>query len=278
MTSHCLINAAWRAAVSRERGILPWRHGEGGAAGRQAFTLLEMMLVLFITAMLVTTVFGIVNGVTQLTNGITVEQQRQARTHAFVQMCSRSFRELPATALVRLHTRQAGGRYLTQLALADAPPLFAVSAGTVTVLETEELPGGYLQMALRSLTDEQATAWERGDNNAGVRVPLLQDLSMLEWRVLNVKSRQWQSVWNHGMPLFRLRDRVQGGGGVGPEGPQSGGRGPDLGPPVPDTGGLPVEPQGSTLRPTMVELRFAQGNEAPQRWVFWVPSVKYSTR
>ncbi|QIF05348.1 prepilin-type N-terminal cleavage/methylation domain-containing protein [Roseimicrobium sp. ORNL1] len=248
----------WRASVRRRR--------EGG------FTLLEMIIVMFITSLLVSAVFGIVIAVTQLAQDLITSQQRGARTHAFVELCSRSLRSLPPNAMMRLRTREDGGLYTTELALGDAPSLLSASAGPFTILETETTVDGYLRLVVRSLSEEQLLAWEMGDKRLGTRVVLLENVRMMEWLVFQPQTRQWISVWNEGMPLTALREPTRNAPQQ-PQGPQAPGENPS--PPPPAEAPQQVQEGVNALsrpqRPTLVELRFAMGNEPPQRWVFWVP-------
>lgn len=242
-------------------------------AGRRreaGFTLLEMMMVMFITTLLMTAVFGIVNALTQLTQDLTTSQQRDARKHAFVELCSRSLRNLPPNAMMRLRTRQEGGLYTTELALGDAPSLLSASAGPFTILETETTVDGYLRLVVRSLSEEQLLAWEMGDKRLGTRVVLLENVRMLEWLVFQPQTRQWISVWNEGLPLTALREPARSA--AQPERPQTPGETPSPPPAeVPQQVQEAIDALGRPQRPTLVELRFALGIEPPQRWVFWVP-------
>jgi hypothetical protein len=226
-----------------------------------------MMLVMFITTLLVSAIFGIVNAVTQLTHSLTTSQQRESRTHAFIELCSRTLRSLPPNAMVRLRTKQDGGHYITQLALADAPSPLSASAGPFTVLETEVAPDGYLRLVIRSIPDDLVLAWEMGQENIGTRLVLLENVRMLEWLVFNPDTRQLQSVWNEGMALTAMREPAQQPN-AGPQTP--GGAAP---PPnnIPQDVQEAMNTLGGPQRPGLIELRFALGNEPPQRWVFWVP-------
>jgi prepilin-type N-terminal cleavage/methylation domain-containing protein len=230
----------------------------GGRCRAGGFTLMEMMMVMLITSMLVSAVFGIVTAVTQLTHSLTTSQQRESRTHAFIELCSRSLRSLPPNAMVRLRTKQDEGHYITQLALADAPSPLSASAGPFTVLETEVTREGYLRLVVRSIPDDQVLAWEMGQD-VGTRLVLMENVRMLEWLVFNPETQQLQSVWNEGMPLTALRERDQKPSRHAPP--------PNTPQDVQDA----VNTLGRPQRPGLMELRFALGNEPPQRWVFWVP-------
>lgn len=219
------------------------RRGAGSSCARHSalggFTLLEMVIVMFILALLVGAIFGIVRGVTQLTNDMTVEQQRDSRMHGFIELCSRTFRNLPPNAIVRLRTKQAGGRYLGELVLVGARSPVSGDAGGVTLLQTVEAPDGYLRVMMRAMTAAQVSAWEKGDEDAGLRVPLMENVATLEWKFFNVVSGEWEPVWNEKLQL--------------------------------DASGMASLSGAYAPRPGLVELRLAFGSEPAQRHVFWVP-------
>lgn len=224
-------------------------HGVAGCS-RRGFTLLEMVLVMFIVSLLVTAVFGIVNSVTQLANGMTVEQRREARIHGFIELCSRTFRNLPPSAMVRARNQQVGGRLASQLAFVGATSPISANADGVIVLETEQARDGYFTVFLREMNAEQALAWEKGDAKAGLRVPLLDQVASLEWRFLDPRNREWTSVWNDKVAL-------------------PGAAQPVLMPP-----GSSASLRAAAPRPGIVELRLALGNGEAERHVFWVPAAQ----
>jgi prepilin-type N-terminal cleavage/methylation domain-containing protein len=216
-------------------------------SAKGGFTLLEMVLAMFILSLLIGAIFTIVRSVTQLANEMTMELQRDGRTHGFLDLCSRTFRSLPPEAWVRLRTKQAGGRYLSQLVLTGGASPLSGQTGGITVLETEEVPDGYFRLAMRVLTPEQAVAWEKGDAAVGIRLPLLENVATLDWKFLNMDTGEWEPLWNDKLDLQSLTN------------PQTDG-----------VTGAPVAPIVSR-RPSLVELKLAFGAEPPQRHVFWVP-------
>ncbi len=248
----------------------------------RGFTLLEMTLALFIFSLLMVAVFTIVRAVTQLSTDLTNEQQRDARIHGFVEMATRLFRSLPPEAMVRLRTKQAGRGYLSQLVLAGSPSPVTGAGGGVTVLETEEAPDGYLRLVLRSLTQEQAIAWDKGDSSAGVRVALLDNIASLEWKFFNPLSGEWEPVLNEKLNLANV---LQAGDMMGADSTPPPTPGADGNPqppadpanpnPITGTGGADGLNAGlasaAGRRPTMVELKFAFGVEEPQKWTLWTP-------
>lgn len=213
---------------------------------RRGFTLLEMMLVMFIISLLVAAVFGIVNSVTQLTNDMTVTQQREARRTGFHQLCARTFRKLPPSAIVRLRNAQTGGQLSSTITLVGAVSPLTGDAGGVTVLETEKGLDGYMRVLLRTLRYDEVAAWERGDTQVGLRVPLLEGVASLEWKFLHSLSGEWSPFWNEKLDLSMLTT--------------------SSGAPS------PILPQAP--RPGMVEMHIAFGIEPPQRHIFWVPPAQ----
>lgn len=267
------------------KGPVPSGHSSFGfrVSLSRGFTLLEMVLCMFILSLLVSAVFMIVNSVTQLSSDLATEQLRDARTHSFVELGTRAFRSLPPEAMVRLRTKGSSGRYLSQLVLAGIPSPVSGAGGAITVLETEQATDGYMRLVLRSLTQEQALAWEKGDSSAGVRVVLLENMATLEWKFFNQRSGEWEPLWNDKLDLAAV---LQPGAGLDP-GPQlpatpDGSASPqqpgDGTAPPERTPGLPNDPSlqpglssPAGLRPSLIELRLAFGSEPPQRWLLWTP-------
>jgi len=216
---------------------------------RRGFTLLEMMMVMFILTLLLGAVFGIVQGTVQLTDDMTLEQERDARQRGFTQFCERTFRNLPAQATVRMRVKRTGSRYLSQLVLKDAPIAFAsngAGATGLTILETEEAPDGYLRVVLKWLTPEEVNAWEQGDSSVGQqKLLLLENVAVCEFKFYNPQSREWEPVWNDKISLIQQ---------------------------VTDVDGSPASQDGPLgQRPSLVELRLGIGAEEVQRWVLWTP-------
>ena len=224
---------------------------------RRGFTLLEMMVVMFVLTLLLGAIFGIVRGTVQLTDEMTIEQNKDARLHGFAQFCERTFRNLPAQSMTRLRVKQEGNHYLSQLAFRDTAAVFSgqSSGGNgLMILETEESPGGYLQVVLRMMNREEAIAWERGDSKVGTRLVLLENVASLEWKMFNPKSDQWEPVWNEResfYPLLVMNENVSA-----------------------KENETPVQRTFSPARPGLVTLELTLGNDQMQRWHFWVPPAK----
>jgi len=225
----------------------------------RGFTLLEIILAMFVLAMLVAGIFAIVGGTTQLADEMERAHERDARVHSFAQFCERTLRNLPANAQVRMRLKQSGNQYLGELALKNAPsPIGATGANGMTILRTEQATDGYLRVVLEMLTNEEAGAKELGKSDtAKQRLVLLDNVAKCEWKFYNPLSTEWEPVWNEKLSFSP---------------PQSS----DLTTPsAPAQTAAPTQAPASfggiARRPSLVELTFAIGADAPRRFVFWVP-------
>lgn len=206
---------------------------------------------MFVLVLLVTGIFAIVGGTTQLADEMERAHDRDARQHGFAQFCERMLRNLPANAQIRMRLTQSGNHYLGELALRNAPsPIGSSGANGMTILRTEQAPDGYLRVVLEMLNNEETAARERGKGDSTKqRLVLLENVAKCEWRFFNPLSSEWESVWNDKVSF--APPAVPGQQGTAP--PQ------------------PPAFVGNARRPGLVELTFAIGAETPRRHVFWVP-------
>lgn len=216
----------------------------------QGFTLLEIILAVFVMSMLIGSIFAVVSGTVQLTADMAQVQQADAREHGLQRLCERLFTGLPAHGQVRLRTKQNGSRYLGQLALRHAPQIFGVERRTgrgLTLLETEEMPDGYLRLVMRWFTEEQMGSWEQGKSEEGQsKLVLMENISVLEWGFYNSESQQWEPVWNEKQKFETLKS---------------------------EDGSIRPVAQAGWRRPGLVELKITTSTGAQARHVFWVPST-----
>lgn len=231
------------------------RCGEGASG----FTLLEIILAMFVLVLLVSGIFGIVGGTTQLTDEMSRAHERDARRHSFAEFCSRMLRNLPGGAQVRLRVKQEGNHYLGEIALKDAPsPVGFLGANGITLLRTEQMTDGYLRVILDMFSHDESTGGGLVNKEAPKQsIVLLEGVAKCEWRFFNPLSREWEPVWNEKLsfgpaPLIEPVDSPVPGA-------------------VPGQAPAPVSIVPSQSRPGLVELTLAIGADAPQRFVFWVP-------
>jgi hypothetical protein len=246
-------------------------HRRSDTTSRRArgFTLLEIILAMFVLVMLVTAIFSIVGGTTQLADEMELAHERDARVHSFAQFCERTLRNLPGNAQVRMRVKQIGGRYLGELALKNAPsPIGASGANGMTILRTEQAPDGYLRVVLEMLTEEESNAMELGKGDAvKQRLVLLENVANCEWKFYNPLSLEWESQWNENLSFGPM-------GAMGlspPAAPPQSGAAPNAPPPLTQVGAGALGLFPGARRPGLVELKFSIGVDAPRRFVFWVP-------
>ncbi len=221
--------------------------------GAPGFTLLEIILAMFVLVLLVSGIFAIVGGTTQLADEMTRAHERDARRHSFAVFCGRMLRTLPGSAQVRFRTKQEGNHYLGELALKNAPsPIGNMGANGMTLLRTEQMPDGYLRVVLEMIPSDEMEGGGRGRGEAvKQRLILLEGVAKCEWKFFNPMSREWEPVWN---------DKLTFGLAAGSDSVES----------------TVESTQRKTItsiarRPGLVELNLAIGADAPQRFVFWVP-------
>lgn len=253
------------------------RHADARARQTGGFTLLEMALTMLIVAILMTAIFAVVGGTTQLADSMERGQDRDGQRHAFSQFCERTFRALPGNGLVRLRVKQSGNHYLSELALKNAPSVFSgVGGGAVTILSTEEQADGYVRVVLTSLTEEEATDADNGklDPTKSPRIVLLENVAKCEWKIYEPRSQQWVTLWNEkaplGIGLAVIREFTYPAEFDPPQIPKAApAQGPSPATPVAPT----PQPSGS-LRPGLIELTLAVAGDAEQRFVFWMPPAQ----
>jgi prepilin-type N-terminal cleavage/methylation domain-containing protein len=155
----------------------------------RAFTLLEVVVVLAITAMVISAVYTIAQGTLILADDIHRAARRDTRRQAFITFCEHLFTSLPAYSSLNLTTTQASGQYLTRLELQNVSSPFNGAPYCIVTLFTESLPGGGLRMKL--------SCQPIGSPKEETSVVLFDDLALCEWRVFAPSSptQQWATLW-----------------------------------------------------------------------------------
>ncbi len=249
------------------------------------------MLVLFVTVLLVGTVFGIVHAVTSFATVQKDEQRLDARQAGLSELFRRTFQNLPAEAFVRLRNRGGSGSYEGELAIAHAPSMVASAAGGVSIWELQRGPDGYARLLMRILSREQVLAWEGGDRSVGSQIVMIEGLSRFEWRFYNDVSQEWEPLWNE---KLKLPDKPPAAlampevATLNPGSPSPDDKDKATDPEVPGLdakdGSTKNEPEKAQVnipraqtqgkRPSLIELIFAQIGGEPQRRIFWVPPLQ----
>ncbi|MCX6848382.1 MAG: prepilin-type N-terminal cleavage/methylation domain-containing protein [Verrucomicrobia bacterium] len=164
----------------------------------KAFTLLEVIIVLAITALVLGAVYSLAQGTLLLADDVRRAERRDARMQAFTTFCEHLLAELPATALLKLTTTQEHGQYMTRLELEHVRSPFDETPDCNVALFTQGQPGGGLRLMLTC----QDTS-----------VVLFEDLTECEWRVLQAATQQWVPFWSEGAKpkLIKLAMAQAGG-------------------------------------------------------------------
>ncbi|MBL9133253.1 MAG: prepilin-type N-terminal cleavage/methylation domain-containing protein [Verrucomicrobiaceae bacterium] len=251
----------------------------------QGFTLLETAITLFIVALLVAAVFGILQSSLQLADGIRGEQERELRVQKFVELCETLFNHLPPDAVISIRPEKGFGSQSQLLEIANGlSPFDAATPGTVTLATAKAADSSPAALLSYEETPVNFASTRQQNTTRPVQLALLNDISTLTWSVFDPQSQKWINKWNENITAA---DLLKSGGsmipaaGLPPEGqnlaqnPATPAVGPD-GQPIPTTP-LTGNPQaaGSTSaypRPPMLELQLALGGEEPRRWIFWVPA------
>lgn len=152
-----------------------------------AFTLLEVIIVLAITALLLSAVYSVAQGTLVLADDVRRAQRRDARTQAFTSFCEHLLGGLPAPGILNLTTSQKGGQYQTMLELDHVTSPFNGMPNSLVTLFTEVQPGGGLRLILSSKPS--------GSTAEATRVVLFEDLAQCEWSAYNPAVQQWATLW-----------------------------------------------------------------------------------
>lgn len=164
----------------------------------KAFTLLEVIIVLAITALVLGAVYSLAQGTLLLADDVRRAERRDARMQAFTTFCEHLLAELPANALLTLTTTEEHGQYLTRLELEHVRSPFDERQDCKVALFTQGQPGGGMRLMLTC----QETS-----------VVLFEDLAECEWRVLQPETQQWASFWSEGgKPKLMKLVMAQAGG------------------------------------------------------------------
>lgn len=176
---------------------------EGTPSQRAGFTLLEMIVALSMFVLLIGGVYSIAQSTLELTDSISLAQDRTMIRQNFIEFMRRSFRTLPGEAEVRLSVKQKGGTYVPTLNIVNGGSSFTPGSSlppdTSVDIYAEERPGGYLRVAVRVLDAKQTQSIR---SNQPVRyasdqtmVPLLDNVSRFEWRFFDASTNRWENNW-----------------------------------------------------------------------------------
>ncbi len=232
----------------------------------RGFTLLEMLIVLFITALIMSAMYSVADGTILLADDIQKNQRREHRLYAYIDYCQHLFSDLPATAALNIQTTQDGSSYLSTLELQNVSSPFDGSPQQIVTLKTISLAGGGMRMIVTTqrIPDPQKPTDPPGPVTSAV---LLDNLIQCEWRAYDMASNQWASTWREQLPSMLT---------MPPPPPVRTPAADGSTPPVTTAPLIPAPIRSA--HPLMLELTLATGIDQPRRWVFWVPPSVLPTR
>ena len=259
-------------------------------ARSSGFTLLETAITLFIVALLVAGIFGILQSSLQLADAIRGEQDRELRTQKFVELCETLFNRLPADALISIRPQKGFGSSSQLLEVGNAlSPFDAATPGTITFTVEESDSGARSVVLSYEENPVNFGPSARLNTTRPVQVALLDDVSTLQWRAFDPRLQEWITKWNE---KVIAADVLREGSSLLPMSPT--GQNPVANPAALDpTTGLPVapalspdgqpiappaaQPQTSMAtsrypRPPMLELTLERGDGDVRHWIFWIPA------
>jgi type II secretion system protein J len=178
----------------------------GIRAARGAFTLMEMVIAMAAFMMLMVSIYGISQATINLTDDLSMTQERSLLRQNFIDFLRRSFRNLPGDAEVRLSVKQQGGSYVATLNVVNGGTSFtpggALPPDTSAEMFAEERPGGYMRVSLRTLDDRQTRSMRSGQTVRYSRdqpiITLLDNVSRFEWRFYDTATKRWENNWKSG--------------------------------------------------------------------------------
>ncbi len=170
---------------------------------RAGFTLLEMIVALSMFVLLIGGMYSIAQSTLELTDSISIAQDRSSIRQNFIEFMRRSFRTLPGEAEVRLTVKQKGGTYVPTLNFVNGGSSFtpgrSLAPDTSVDLYAEERPGGYLRVMLRVLNQKQTQAVRSNQavrySNDQITLPLLDNVSRFEWKFFDAATNRWENNW-----------------------------------------------------------------------------------
>lgn len=154
----------------------------------RGFTLLEVVIVMFIVALLMAGVHAIAHGTLTLADDVRRAQRHDARKQAFVHFGRQLFASLAPSSAVNMKTTQDGAQYVSSLEVRAVSSPFDGRPDQIVTLFTEAAVGGGLRLMLEVRSKEK-------DSKNGIKVLLFDDIATCEWRAFDPAAAQWVPSW-----------------------------------------------------------------------------------
>ena len=158
------------------------------------------MLAVMIMAMMAGALFGIIQAGVSVTGDLGYLQRRSQELASLDSLLRKTFRSLPADAIIRTEPGGIAGGFPNQLLIHNAGN--TLSWGSHSIGETDVLIsprqqiGGRYTLSVFHLDSEQVARGNVDLSKALKQVDLVSDLKKIQWRVLHLKK--WFDRWNAG--------------------------------------------------------------------------------
>ncbi|MEI7955555.1 MAG: prepilin-type N-terminal cleavage/methylation domain-containing protein, partial [Verrucomicrobiota bacterium] len=174
---------------------------------RMGFTLLEVVMAMFLMALLIGMVFGIARSSLKLGRIVVDSQNKEMLHQAFFELLGKRFAALPGNTRFDLQVQNTSGQYLSDLTLQNVPLCFTWGGqpriAKAVQLSTVRRRSGFLAIVLRYYENEilegsaaPTNGTSNVDNKPFAEVELVDDVAYFEWRVLDSTSMEWQYDWD----------------------------------------------------------------------------------
>lgn len=163
---------------------------------KKGFTLLEVMITLAMLVLLLTSIFLMVQTTGSLTTRLEYALNREQEVARLIELSRFAFRSMPSSCRLEGLISQERGGASPRVIFHNASSLFTMGSTTLqgdyVVLAAEPVRGGMYQISLQSY-DIPATG---GQDVAGAKVILIEDLLAVSFRYYDPRTRQWKEDWN----------------------------------------------------------------------------------
>ena len=166
--------------------------------GSRAFTLLEVLTALLILALVAGAIGGVVRGTLGGAAALEESQSRQQQIDGLIELCRKSFLNLPAEAVLEGRIRQQDGKALPELIFRQAPQLLAWdrvrSLDVVSVLGLRPQVGGLFSLGLLRAREPGVGRDVAAASRVQDWLLLVPNLRGVTWRFYNAAAAQWTDL------------------------------------------------------------------------------------
>jgi hypothetical protein len=170
------------------------------------FTLLEVVISVFLLTVIIGMVFGISRSSLMLGKSIVETQNQEMENQAFFELLGQRFSALPGNTRFNMKVEDSGNHYLSDLTLQNVPMSFTWGGqeriAKAVQISTVKKRSGFLDIVLRYYENEilEDSASTFGSNALSkepfAEIILLENVAYFEWRLLDGRIMEWQYDWD----------------------------------------------------------------------------------